>query len=158
MALVHEKLYAAQSAANIDFADYVGSLMSSLLRSHGGASNGIKVKLDLQDTFLDADTAIPCGLLLNELVSNALRHAFPGRSGGQIRIGMRRDGDSQFTLQVSDDGVGLPKDVDLRHVETLGLRLVNTLVEQLCGSVEVDTDHGTHYSITFRVQEPGATG
>jgi two-component sensor histidine kinase len=99
--------------------------------------------------FLGVDTAIPCGLIINELVSNSLKHAFPAGRAGEIRIELWSDDDGQFTLMVSDNGVGLPKDLDFRATQSLGLQLVHTLVEQLEGTIELDRSGETAFKITF---------
>lgn len=136
MALVHEKLYQSKDLARISFAYYVRSLTSSLFRSHGASSKVIKLKIHAQEIFLGIDTAIPCALIINELVSNSLVHAFPGDRDGEIKIDIRSE-DGHLELMVSDNGVGFPKDLDLRTSETLGLELVSTLVDQLGGTIEL---------------------
>ena len=103
----------------------------------------------MDDVFLGIDTAVPCGLILNELVSNSLKHAFPGGREGEIRIELRLDDDKKFTLMVSDNGVGIPKDLDFRNTESLGLQLVDTLVNQLEGTIELDRSGGTAFKTTF---------
>ena len=136
MALVHEKLYQSKDLARISFADYVRSLTSSLTRSFGASSEAIKLEIHAQEVFLGVDIAIPCALIINELVSNSLVHAFPEDSDGEIRIHIRSM-DDYFELMVSDNGVGFPKDLDFRTSETLGLELVCTLVDQLEGTIEL---------------------
>jgi len=154
MALVHERLYQSRDLARVDFAEYVRSLANYLFRSYGVNSNVIKLKINVDDIFLGVDTTIPCGLIINELVSNSLKHAFPpegdrpaGREG-EIRIGLSSDND-KFTLMVSDNGFGFPKDLDFRNTESLGLQLVNTLVAQLEGTIELDRSAGMAFKITF---------
>jgi PAS domain S-box-containing protein len=151
MALVHEKLYGSQDLARINFAAYVRSLTTSLVDSHGPHARDIDIKLDLDQVMLSVDLAIPCGMILNELLSNSLKYAFPGRRGGQIRVEFRGDGSGVYTLRVCDDGVGLPQAVDAGKAETLGLQLVKMLAEQLRGSVQVDSGAGTDFRITFPV-------
>lgn len=149
MALVHEKLYQSKDLARVDFAEYARNLANYILRSHGVNSNVIKLKIKVDDVFLGIDTAVPCGLILNELVSNSLKHAFPGGREGEIRIELRLDDDKKFTLMVSDNGVGIPKDLDFRNTESLGLQLVDTLVNQLEGTIELDRSGGTAFKTTF---------
>jgi two-component sensor histidine kinase len=104
----------------------------------------------MDDLPLSIDTAIPCGLIVNELVTNSLKHAFPDGRGGEIRVELRSDGDNKFALMVSDDGVGLPEDLDFRKTESLGLQLVNNLsVVQLEGTIDLDRSGGTVFRITF---------
>ena len=147
MALVHERLYQSQDLARVDFAEYVRSLAKYLFRSYGVNTNIIRLKINSDDVSLGVDTAIPCGLIINELVSNSLKHAFPEGRTGEIHIELR-DGEGQFRLVASDDGVGFPKDLDFRNTKTLGLQLVNTLVEQLKGTIELDRSGGTAFKIT----------
>ena len=149
MALVHERLYQSKDLARVDFARYIRNLASYLGRSYGVNTNVIQLKTNLHDVFLGVDTAIPCGLILNELVSNCLKHAFPDGREGEIRIELRSDGNGEFTLMVSDNGVGLLEDLDFRNTESLGLQLVNTLVNQLEGTIELDRRGGTAFKITF---------
>jgi two-component sensor histidine kinase len=149
MALVHERLYQSRDLAMVDFAKYIQSLTSYLCRSYGVNTNVIQLKTNLHDVFLGVDTAIPCGLILNELVSNSLKHAFPEGREGEIRIELRSDGNDKFTLMVSDNGIGLLEDLDFRNTESLGLQLVNTLVNQLEGTIELDRRGGTTFKITF---------
>jgi two-component sensor histidine kinase len=149
MALVHERLYQSRDLARVDFAKYIQSLANYLCRSYGVNTNVIQLKTNLHDVLLGVDTAIPCGLILNELVSNSLKHAFPDGREGEIHIELRSEGNGKFTLMVSDNGVGLLKDLDFRNTESLGLQLVNTLVNQLEGTIELDRRGGTTFKITF---------
>ncbi len=149
MALVHEKLYQSQDLARIDFAEYVRSLASYLFRSYGVNTNVIRLKINVDDVFLGVDAAIPCGLIVNELVSNSLKHAFPGGRRGEIRIEFYSEDDGQYALMVSDDGVGFPEDLDFRDTGSLGLQLVHTLIEQVGGIIELDRSDGTKFKITF---------
>ena len=148
MALVHEKLYQSQDQARVDFAEYLRSLANHLFRSYGVNTNVISLKVSVDDVFLGVDIAIPCGLILNELVSNSLKHAFPDGRAGEICIELRV-ADGQLTLMVSDNGVGFSDDLDFRDTGSLGLQLVNTLVNQLEGTIELERSSGTAFKITF---------
>jgi len=148
MALVHEKLYESEDLAKIDFAEYVRSMTSYLLGLHG-AGNSIRFDIDIKDILLDVNTAIPCGLIINELVSNSLKYAFPKGRGGEIYICLHLAEDDKFTLTVKDNGIGLPKGLDFRKTESLGMQLVIMLTEQLDGSIEVDIKKGTTFKIRF---------
>ena len=148
MALVHERLYQSQDLARVDFAEYVRSLANHLFRSYGVNTNVIRLKINSDDVLLGVDTAIPCGLIINELVSNCLKHAFLEGREGEVRIEFRSD-DGECTLMVSDNGVGFPKDLNFRDTGSLGLQLVNTLVHQLEGTIELDRSSGTAFKITF---------
>jgi two-component sensor histidine kinase len=148
MALIHERLYRSKDLAQIDFGEYVQTLTRDLFRSYQAQAGSVALKVDVQDVFLGVDTAIPCGLIINELVSNALKYAFPDDRDGQLCVELASD-DGQYVLAVRDNGVGLPDGLDIQSTETLGLRLVTTLVRQLRGTVELRSDGGTEFEIRF---------
>jgi two-component sensor histidine kinase len=150
MSLIHQKLYQSQNAATIDFAEYIHDLTDALFNSYGARRDVVRLTLRIDGTILNVDTAIPCGLIVNELVSNSLKYAFPDGKQGQIHVSMRKDGNDRFTLVVGDTGVGLPKGFDYQESPSLGLKLVHTLVDQLGGTVEIDRQGGTQFRITFR--------
>lgn len=149
MALVHEKLYQSRDLARVNLRDYVRSLAVHLFRSYAGNSDRIRLMIYADDVSLGVDEAIPCGLILNELVSNSLKHAFPQERRGTLRIELAKRETSAFTLTVRDDGIGLPTGFRFESPEALGLQLVKTLAEQLGGSVEVRCEGGTEFRITF---------
>jgi len=149
MALIHEKLYRSQDLVRIDFAEYIRNLATHLVRSYRANLGPVNLKVDANDVSLSVDAAVPCGLIINELVSNSLKYAFIDGREGEIRIELRSDRDHQLTLIVGDNGVGFPKDLDFRHTESLGMQLVNTLTNQLGGTVELHSDGGTEFKITF---------
>jgi PAS domain S-box-containing protein len=149
MALVHEKLYQSQSLARVEFADYTHSLLSYLARANRTSETTVRLKLDLQPVSLRVGTAVPCGLILNELVTNAFKHAFRGRAQGEIIAALGTGADGRVCLRVSDDGVGLPAGLDWRQSRSLGLRLIHLLAGQLNATVEVRATHGTEFLITF---------
>ncbi len=149
IALIHERLYQSRDLAEIDFADYLQSLSANLFRSYGVKSNAVKLKVEVDGTRLNIDTAIPIGLIVNELLSNSLKHAFPSGRKGEIRIHLAANGDSRSMLIVSDNGIGLPDDLDFRNSRSLGLQLVNMLVQQLDGTIELDRTNGTAFKIVF---------
>jgi len=150
MALIHERLYQSKDLTRVDFAEYSQSLTTHLFSSHGINTNVIKFYINIKDVFLDINTAIPCSLIINELVSNSLKYAFPDDKKGEIKIAMRPLNKNEVELVVSDDGVGIPKEVDFRNTETLGLHLVNILVEdQLHGAIKLDRERGTIFHIRF---------
>jgi PAS domain S-box-containing protein len=151
MALIHEKLYMSSDLANIDFGHYVKSLSRSLGRSMRDMARGVEVKIDIDGLTLNTDTAIPCGLIINELLTNCYKYAFPEGGGGEIRIALRREDTDELVLSVSDNGIGMPEGVDIRRPESLGLELVNLLAEtQLRGRVELDTSEGTEFKVMFK--------
>jgi two-component sensor histidine kinase/PAS domain-containing protein len=147
MALIHEKLYRSDDVASIDFREYVEGLTAGLFRSYFPGP-GVRIIVEVEDVSLDIDLAIPCGLIVNELVSNSLKYAFRDGRSGEVRIGLVRE-DRKYTLTVSDDGPGLPPGVDFRDTPSLGLQLVNMLVGQLEGNIEMDCSRGTRFKITF---------
>ncbi len=147
MALIHEKLYQSRDISHVDFAEYVRSLAAYLARSYV-TGPGIRLVVDIDGIALDIDKAIPCGLIINELVSNSLKYAFPEGRQGEVRIALSRNGDG-YTLLVADSGAGLPPGLDFRNTPSLGLQLVNTLVGQLEGTIELTRGSGTAFTITF---------
>jgi PAS domain S-box-containing protein len=147
MALIHEKLYQSESLAQVQFAEYLRNLTRDLFRSY--SAGGVGLKLQAEDIPLDVDTAIPCGLIINELVSNALKYAFPAGRTGDLHISFLKISRERCALTVTDNGVGLPPEVDVKNPKTLGLQLVNMLVNQLHGTLDVVTDGGTTFMVTF---------
>ncbi len=154
-ALVHERLYQSCDLAKINFADYLGSLVSRLVRTYRVDHSQIQLDLEAEEIYLHIDTAVPCGLIINELVTNCLKYAFPvGRSGTvTVRLTQRED---HVTIHVADDGVGLPDHLDLRNPQTFGLRLMTDLVDQLHGSLQLERGTGTRVRITFPATRPQA--
>ncbi len=149
MALIHEKLYQSPNLASVDMGEYTRSLVSDLQHSHRTENNSIRLTVDIGEITLGITEAIPCGLIINELVSNAVKHAFPKGREGEIRIRLVRESTKHIVLTVSDNGVGFPESVDFRNSPSLGLTLVNSLVQQLDGSIELDRRDGTAFTITF---------
>ena len=149
MALVHEKLFQSEDLARVNFAHYIRSLTSYLFGEYGKPGI-VSLKRDIEDVFLDINIAFPCGLIISELVSNSLKHAFPGSRGGEITIALHPLTDNELELIVRDNGVGFPKDLDFRKTESLGMQLVTSLVGQLNGTIALDRRSGTTFTITFR--------
>ncbi len=149
MALVHEKLYQSSDIASIDFSSYIERLVTNLFRSYSGNNGNVNLHMDIKDIFLNVDTAVPCGLIVNELVTNALKYAFPGGRDGTVTVSMRIEGDC-YVLEVSDDGVGMAAGFDIEKSQSLGLQLVTMLASQIDGKIKTDTSKGTRYTITFR--------
>lgn len=148
ISLVHEKLYRADDLARIDFNDYLVTLTRGLTDSWGSGSS-IQVNVQAEGVQLTVDTAIPCGLIVTELVTNALKHAFPNGSGGSILVAAQ-DCDGSMTLTVQDDGKGLPEKIDFRKSGSLGLELVNSLVRQLGAKLGITRSPGTTFHIEFQ--------
>ena len=154
MALIHEKLYQSRNLNRVDFSRYVQSLTTHLSSSHGINPELVNLEIDIKDTYLGISTAIPCGLIISELVSNSLKHAFPDRKKGEIKIAMRSINENEIELIVSDNGVGLPKEIDFRNTRSLGLRLVKLLAEdQLHGEIKLDGKGGTSFHIKMKVKK-----
>ena len=153
MALIHEQLYESEDLARIDFGGYVRNLSTNLFRAYEIAPDSVALEVDCEDVRLSIDKAIPCGLIINELVTNALKYAFPKRQQGEIAVGLRSHGGDEVMLRVADNGVGLPDDLDdLARAKSLGLKLVIALSDQLQGTVEVDRTRGTEFRIKFRAR------
>jgi two-component system, sensor histidine kinase PdtaS len=148
IALFHEKLYQSEDLAHIDMAEYVEGLAHGLFGTYGIDPDEIRLSVEAENVPLGVDAAISCGLIVNELVSNTLKHAFPAGRRGEVRVALRREG-AQVRIEVSDDGVGIPADVDVHTPATLGLNLVAIFTEQVRGTIELDRDGGTHFSIRF---------
>ncbi len=167
MALVHEKLYQTADLAKINVGDYIESLTMNLFHSYR-TKPGIRLNLDVGDIYFNIDTAIPLGLIINELVSNCLKYAFKDQNEGEVVISVRKvdmdeldevnevngiGGGNYYLLEVRDDGVGLPEDLDIEHTNTLGLQLVKTLVLQLDGTIKIIRNNGTCFHIIFQEQK-----
>ncbi|HVT92753.1 MAG TPA: histidine kinase dimerization/phosphoacceptor domain -containing protein [Bryobacteraceae bacterium] len=157
MALVHERLYQSESLSEIDSQEYVGELTAHLFISYGVSMSRVKLDLQVDKAPMNMDAAVPCGLVLNELVSNCLKYAFPDGRKGEIRIGLRRSGGRLTQLVVADDGVGLPADATLWSTKSLGLRLVRILADQMGATVEVNSGGGTEVRLNFAKGGEGKT-
>ncbi|AKB50540.1 sensory transduction histidine kinase [Methanosarcina barkeri str. Wiesmoor] len=172
MAIIHEELYRSRNSEVLDFSEYLQKLTADLLRSYS-VGGDVRMQLDVEETFIGMDTAVPLGIIINELVSNSLKHAFPQDRKGEIRIKLCKaeenvknksisnitnnigakssiNKSSQYSLVVSDNGLGFPEGLDFRNTSSLGLQLVNILVEQLEGTIELQKDSGTTFKILFR--------
>ena len=154
MALIHERLYRSDDLKRINFGDYIRKLSNDLFRTYVADNGRIKLNIDVEDVMMDINTSIPLGLILNELVSNALKHAFPGDMGGEINVIFKSSGED-YQLTVSDNGVGLPADLDYKNTDSLGMQLVNNLTGQIDGNLELDATNGTKFSIIFKERKYG---
>jgi two-component sensor histidine kinase len=150
MALIHERLYRSEDFSRVDFEQYVNGLATFLVRSYANGSRTCNLRVDVRDVYLGVDIAIPCGLIINELVSNCLKHAFPSGQRGDVSVVFSKEGE-QFVLCVADNGVGLPGDIDLKKVESLGLQLVETLSTQIGASLAIRSSpgKGTTFTVSF---------
>ncbi|MGB8216909.1 MAG: PAS domain S-box protein [Candidatus Methanoperedens sp.] len=151
MYIIHEKLYRSRDLEKIEFNEYIRDLANGLLQSHGVEAGKVELNINVGDTSLGIDFAIPCGLIINELITNSLKYAFPDGRKGKISISLHTLDKNMFKLVVSDNGVGFPSDVDFRKTESLGLRLVTILAEnQLHGKIDLDRTGGTEFTIKFK--------
>jgi two-component sensor histidine kinase len=148
MAMVHEKLYQSKNLARINFAEYIYSLISEILSSYKVNPDIIKIKKDVKNLFFGIDAAIPLALITNELIINSLKHAFPNGRKGEISISIQSY-NGKIILVISDNGAGIPLNIDFKNTDTLGLQLVNNLTEQLDGEIELERNNGTTFRITF---------
>ena len=149
MALVHESLYRSGDLARINFSDYIRKLTLHLFSMYRTEMDRVKSRIEVGDVFLDVNRAIPCGLIINELVSNALKYAFPHNKKGEILVKMNVDKKGNYSLVVRDTGIGFPKDLDFHQTETLGMQLVTDLTAQLEGRVSLKREGGTEFKIVF---------
>jgi PAS domain S-box-containing protein len=152
MAIIHEKLYKSKDLTNINFVDYIQSLVLNLFYSYNIKETQIKATLKLENICLNMETAVPCGLIISELISNSLKYAFPNDMNGEIIVSLKSEKD-KYHLCISDNGIGLPEDINFNNIRTLGLLLVNTLTEQIDGEITIQRGHGTKYKIMFKEQE-----
>jgi PAS domain S-box-containing protein len=148
MALAHEQLYQSKNLADVRLPEYVGSLVEEIMQVFRSGQKTVCCQVDVEDIDLDIEQVVPCGLLITELLSNALRHAFPGSRSGTVRVEMHRRNEL-LSLTVGDDGVGLPSDLDVAAAGTLGLQLVRALTDQLDGTLEVTGQEGAEFRVAF---------
>jgi two-component sensor histidine kinase/DNA-binding response OmpR family regulator len=150
MAMVHEKLYQNENMSMVDFGDFVKSITDNLFQFYPHGLGQIRFTVEIDNIFMSIDKAIPCGMIINELVSNSFKYGFPEESKGEIGIKMKSKAQNEFELTVYDNGTGIPESVDYRNTETLGLHLVTILTEdQLQGQIKLDTSDGTKFRIQF---------
>lgn len=151
MSLIHEKLYNSGDLARINFKEYIRDLATGLFETYGFNTGKIALKINADNVSLGINSAIPCGLIINEIVSNSLKYAFPGEKTGEIKINLHSIEGNHIELLVSDNGIGLPKDMDIDKTESWGLRLISILAEkQLQGELALNRINGTEYNIKFK--------
>ncbi|MBD3182004.1 PAS domain S-box protein [Candidatus Poribacteria bacterium] len=153
MALIHERLYQSENLSRINFSDYIEDLVEHLHHSYGKNAYNLNFEINIENIKLNLDNAILCGLIINELVSNSLKYAFPEKASNttnpEISIHFYSNKNKDYKLIIGDNGIGLPEYIDFRNTETLGLQLVNTLTEQLNGTIQLLDEEGTHFIIRF---------
>lgn len=152
MSFVHESLYQSNTLSEVNFAEYIQNIARNLYHSYGRPGGGIHLDFKLDDIFLNLDTSIPCGLMINEIVSNSLKYAFIGKESGTISIDFSRHDKDYLKLVISDDGVGLPEDLVIETADSLGLQLVTTLATQVSGILEINKTNGTTFTLLFKEQ------
>ena len=153
MALVHERLYRSENLSEVALSDYLRFLIDNLFGFYGANPQEVRMSFDAGDVKVDINKAIPIGLIINELVSNSFKHAFPEGKKGDLTITLRQD-ERSLVMTVHDTGPGIPADFDWRNAKSLGLRLVISLVEQISGTIELDRSGGT----TFKISIPKTPG
>ncbi|MGC1308142.1 MAG: histidine kinase dimerization/phosphoacceptor domain -containing protein [Phormidesmis sp.] len=146
MALIHEKLYQSDDLGKINLGDYIRDLTRHLMRSYEINLKTVDLNVEIDDIFLGTDTAVSCGLIINELFSNSLKYAFPAAKAGVISITATMTDDERFSISYADNGIGLPQALDIQNAETLGLQLVSSLCEQLEGDLEIQRSPGTAFN------------
>jgi len=150
MAFVHERLYRGKDITSVPSDEYIKDVVSALFRSYGVNPEKIALKMNIGDVVLGIGSAIPCGLIINELVSNALKFAFPQGRKGEIQVALQATDKDEILLTVSDNGVGMPENLDLAKAESLGLKLVKILTDQMGGKLQINRNQGTTFQINFR--------
>lgn len=153
MALIHQTLYQSNNFARVDFSDFLEALIPTLVNSYSISGKNITLSVNVDEVYLPINSAIPCGLLINELITNALKHAFTDRSEGTISVALSAKDNKEIQLMISDDGNGIADHLNLDEVETLGLRLVNLLSQQLNGALHIQRQHPTQFVLRFPLTE-----
>lgn len=149
MALIHEKLYRSTGLDKIDFGEYLEALVDNLFESYNITENRISLETNVDSIFLNIETANPCGLIVNELISNAFKHAFPNCREGKIWLNLSQSSEGKITLVIKDNGVGIPEELDITKLDSLGMELISTLTQQIKGKLEMKQDNGTTFILTF---------
>ncbi|MGO9015353.1 MAG: sensor histidine kinase [Dissulfurispiraceae bacterium] len=151
MALVHEKLYQTKDLSSINFESYIKSMVLDIISMYRIDTSAITTEINIRDIELDLESAVPCGLIINELLTNAFKHAFPKKGKGVLSINFTKT-DGTYTLAIKDNGIGLPEGFDYKEAGTLGLQLVNILTDQLGGTLEIKSDKGTEAVVMFKTE------
>ena len=149
MAMIHEKLYRSGDLEHLNFSEYIVNLSNDLYDTYTLDKNLIKLVLNIDDVTLNVDTSIPLALILNELLTNSLKHAFPNGMGGEIRVELKNY-DENYQLSVCDNGTGFPEDLDYHETNTLGMLIVNSLTDQIDGELNLERENGTKFTVTFK--------
>ena len=158
MALVHEQLYKNGNGGDLGFSIYAKKLANELWEACKDDSSHVQLRFDLEPVQLDANRAVPCGLILNELLINALKHAFPNQQKGEILFALRCDTKNQIELRVADDGVGFPEGLNWERTNSLGLQMVNVLARQIGASLKCEAGAGVDFRLSFQREEGKPAG
>jgi two-component sensor histidine kinase len=152
MSLIHDNLYRSEDLSKINFSYYIKDMVDNMYKSYGLSPDKIKLTKDIERiTTLGVEEAIPCALIINELVSNSLKHAFPEGRAGEIKVSLSTNDEDEIEITIADNGVGIPMDMDFRNTDSLGLKVVNDLVGQLQGNIELNREQETEFKISFRM-------
>ena len=146
MSLLHENLYQSSNMSEIDIKNYIEKITNDLLMSYGLNSEKIKINIKSENFSIPVDIGSHCGLIINEIVSNSIKHAFPKNGNGKINIKIEHENEN-LMLYISDNGIGLPKNFDINKTKTLGIQLLKSFVDQLNGNLEISSNNGTYYKI-----------
>ena len=149
MALIHERLYQSNDLKKIDFGEYIRSLSNELFNTYDADPGQITLKINVESLFLDINTTVPLGLIVNELISNCLKHGFPDGRNGEIDVDLHSKGD-YYELSVKDNGIGFPKDLNYENTDSLGLQMIVSLTNQIDGNIKLNNIVGTEFMITFK--------
>ena len=152
MALIHERLYRSTDMKSIDFADYIRSLTRDLFNTYSTQLGRVDLKMDVEDVEVDINNAVPLGLIINEMVTNSLKYAFPDDREGTISISFYKEKD-EYLLEVRDDGIGIPEEFEVEKNDSLGMMLINSLTSQISGQLEMERSPGTTFRIKFKDPE-----
>jgi two-component sensor histidine kinase len=159
IALVHELLYRSDNLDQIEYGSYLKKMFLPLFESYNIDQRKVSMAIDAKDVMISIEKAVPCSLIVNELISNSLKHAFPGDRKGEIRIGFRLDGESgKYLLEYRDNGAGVPPGFDVAASTTLGMRLIHGLTRQLQGTVGLQPGEGVHFVIQFPAKKQQGGG
>jgi two-component sensor histidine kinase len=149
VAILHESLSQAKNVTRIPAAEYINRLSTQVFQAYTPPGDRITMRIQVDPIWIEVRNAVPCGLLVNELLSNSLKYAFPGDQSGEVAIALQATSEGCMTLVVADSGVGFPADIDFRHTASLGLQLVCLLTAQLGGTIALDTTSGTQWTVRF---------
>ena len=149
MALIHEKLYQSNNMANINFPEYINSLISNIENSYSFKMDKVRINKHIEDICFNIDIAIPLGLVINEIITNSYKHAFPNGLEGEINLEIINKSDGEYVVTINDNGIGLPPGFDINNSKSLGLQLVNVLVDQINGHLIINNEKGLSFTIIF---------